>query len=92
MSTLNARIKGLHGTDAEWKELDNKTNFVPDLGEIIIYDTDDLHVVPRIKLGDGVTSVSNLRFVSEDALSYVSSSYSDNTYFVDSGKIEKTTT
>lgn len=56
--TLNARIVQKHDTSANWAKA---TNFIPKLGEIIVY-TD----VNMIKVGDGVTKVSNLSFVTTD--------------------------
>ena len=41
-------------------------NFIPLKGEVIIYLTDDTHPFSRLKVGDGVTSVIGLPFVSHD--------------------------
>ena len=46
------------------------TNFIPFLGEIIVYDADASanppQLLPRIKVGDGVNTVSALRFIDDD--------------------------
>lgn len=52
--TFQGRMVQKHDTKANW---DKATNFVPLLGEIIIYD--DLN---DFKIGDGVTKVGELEF------------------------------
>lgn len=52
--TFQGRIVQKHDTKANW---DKALNFVPLLGEIIIYD--DLN---DFKIGDGVTKVGELEF------------------------------
>lgn len=56
---LNGRIVNKHDIEANWLKA---TNFIPMLGEIIVYDADALHSVPRVKIGDGETIVSSLPF------------------------------
>lgn len=53
-------LKGLpfHGTEAEWNEI----SYTPKAGEIIVYDIDELHNYQRIKIGDGINTVSVLPF------------------------------
>lgn len=62
---LNARIIQKHDTQANW---DKATNFIPKIGEIIVYDADDSYSYARVKIGDGVTTVGNLPFVDAGAL------------------------
>lgn len=57
--TLNTRIVQKHDTQANW---DKAINFIPKIGEIIVYDADDNYPYARTKIGDGVTTVSNLPF------------------------------
>lgn len=57
---MNTRIMLKHDTEANWKKA---TVFIPKAGEVIIYDKDDTHTRPRIKIGDGQTLVSALPFV-----------------------------
>ena len=55
---LKVRVINKHDTSANWTKA---TNFIPKKGEIIVYD--DLN---KIKIGDGSTVVSNLKFVETD--------------------------
>ena len=48
--------------EANWNKA---VGFVPLDKEIIIYKKDDTHSVPRIKIGDGVTVIQELPFVTE---------------------------
>lgn len=57
--TFNSRIINKHDTEANWLKA---TNFIPNQGEIIIYDIDSNYSYERIKIGDGKTLVSNLPF------------------------------
>ena len=59
--TFNTRVSHKHDTEANWVKA---TNFTPLAGEIIIYDVDSTHTIPRIKIGDGVTKVNSLPFVT----------------------------
>lgn len=61
MKKQQTRIFQKHDTEANWKK--NGTNFVPGPGEIIIYDKDEEHSAPRIKIGDGGTKVADLGFL-----------------------------
>ena len=54
--TYQGRIVQKHDSSANWAKA---TNFIPLKGEIIIYD--DLN---KIKIGDGITKVGNLKFSS----------------------------
>lgn len=59
--TLQSRIIQKHDTAANWALA---TNFIPKLGEIIIYDADDNNSKPKIKIGNGIDKVSDLEFFS----------------------------
>ena len=59
---FNTRVQQKHDVEANWLKA---INFIPMLGEIIIYDADDTHQYPRMKIGDGETVVSSLPFVVE---------------------------
>lgn len=59
---LNTRIIHKHDTEANWNKA---TNFIPKQGEIIVYDKDDSYNYERMKIGDGVTAVTNLDFYGE---------------------------
>lgn len=56
---FNGRIIQKHDSETNWNKA---TNFIPKAGEIIIYDTDETHTEPRIKIGDGTNAVGNLPF------------------------------
>ena len=58
---IKTRIIHKHDTEANWNKA---TNFIPKAAEIIVYDPDSSHTHPRIKIGDGVSTVINLAFVS----------------------------
>lgn len=57
---INARIQHKHDTATQWGL---KPNFIPEAGEIIIYDADSTHDT-RFKVGDGQTKISVLPFVT----------------------------
>ena len=59
---LNARIINKHDVAENWALA---TNFIPMLGEIIIYDADANNPEPRIKIGNDKTNVVALPFLSE---------------------------
>lgn len=58
---INSRIIHKHDTEANWNKA---TNFIPKQGELIIYDIDDNYNYERFKIGDGITAVSSLPFVT----------------------------
>ena len=71
--TFKGRIQNKHDTEANWSVA---TNFKPLAGELIIYDVDDTHSTPRLKVGDGSTLVNNLPFEGDDKASL----NADNTF------------
>ena len=60
---LKTRIQNKHDTEANWAKA---TTFKPLAGELIIYDKDSNNAKPRFKIGDGITTVTNLPFVAID--------------------------
>lgn len=58
----NVRFTPKGDTEANWKKA---VGFVPLDREVIIYKPDAKHSAPRIKVGDGVTSVQDLPFVAD---------------------------
>lgn len=56
------RLKGKaipkHETEADWL----LSSYVPNQGEIVIYDVDESHAYERQKIGDGINSVKDLPF------------------------------
>lgn len=69
---INSRIQNKHDLEANWIKA---VNFIPKQGEIIIYDKDSTYSYERFKIGDGVTTVTNLPFTLDlilvDAKAYV---------------------
>ena len=65
------KIKSIpfHGTHDEW--LIN-SSYIPKQGEIIIYDIDSNYNYERIKIGDGVTPVTDLPFYLENEIEKLS--------------------
>ena len=59
----NVRFTLKNDTEENWKKA---VNFVPKKGEPIIYNKDAGHNYSRIKIGDGITKVSNLPFSNID--------------------------
>lgn len=57
--TINTRIKQKHATETEWLT----SSLIPLDGEIIIYDEDTNYNYKRIKVGDGISTVSALQFL-----------------------------
>lgn len=62
---MRARVSQLHKTEAEW---DKFAEFVPIHGEFIVFDPDKRHPYARLKIGDGVTMLSNLPFFIDSAI------------------------
>lgn len=59
MAVLNTRIKQKHDTAENWSKA---TNFIPQNGELIVYDADDSNPSPRFKVGNGIDKVNDLPF------------------------------
>ena len=56
---IMSRIVHKHDTETNWNKA---INFIPLIGEIIVYDTDENYNYERFKIGDGKTTVINLPF------------------------------
>ena len=87
--TMNARVIQKHDTEANWKLA---VNFIPKMGEIIIYDVDSTHLIPRFKIGDGTTLVSDLPFCTEDLINQLNQIQTDinlvNTNLINKCQVE----
>ena len=59
---INSRIQHKHDIEANWKKA---TTFIPKQGELIIYDIDGNFGYERVKIGDGITNVSTLPFITD---------------------------
>lgn len=64
---IKARVVNKHDTEENW----SKANFIPKKGETIIYDPDTTHIATRMKIGDGVKTVSALPFIQDGFFSIV---------------------
>ena len=58
---FNTRMQQKIDTQENWEKA---TNFIPLKGELIIYDIDANNTLRRVKIGDGITPVNDLEFVS----------------------------
>ena len=73
---LKTRVINKHETQEDWEKA---VNFIPLEGEVIIYDPDNNHKKPRIKIGNGIlnpetgivegTNVNDLPFITDSNLS-----------------------
>lgn len=63
-NTLRTRLVNKHDIEANWLKA---TNFTPLQGELIVYDIDENYNYERIKMGDGITNVNELPFISPQA-------------------------
>ena len=72
MAIIDARIQHKHDTEAKWNE---HPDFVPMIGELIVYDKDSVYNYARFKIGDGVTPLNSLPFtldiILDDAKEYI---------------------
>ena len=69
---MNTRIQHKHDTEANWNKA---VNFIPKIGEIIVYDIDENYNYSRFKIGDGVRTINNLEFSQADLTGYATESY-----------------
>ena len=60
---FNTRIVHKHDTEANWNKA---VNFIPKQSELIVYDSDENFDYERLKIGDGITLVTELPFVDEN--------------------------
>ena len=67
---INTQIINKHDTEANWN---SRPSFIPDKSEIIVYDKDDNYNYPRVKIGDGVTTVVALPFIVNAAVQDIGS-------------------
>ena len=61
--TLNGRVISKHDIEENWWLAEN---FIPQAGEIIIYDPDENYYYSRLKIGDGVQNVNDLPFLIQE--------------------------
>ena len=74
-NTIKTRVQLKNDTEEHWNSAvltsdstlgtkQSGTSFVPLKGEAIIYSTDGTHPFSRLKMGDGITNVADLPFIS----------------------------
>lgn len=63
----NKRVIHKHDIEANWNKA---KNFIPKKGEIIVYDADEFINYQRLKIGDGITIISDLPFFSNNSFSW----------------------
>lgn len=61
---MKARISNLHKTEIEWLKLGS---WVPEAGELIVYDPDENYTYSRLKVGDGINTLQDLSFFVDKA-------------------------
>jgi hypothetical protein len=81
---MKARVSNLHKTEAEWAKLNN---WKPEAGELVVYDTDDTFNYPRVKLGDGEHSLSELPFFIDQAALSLVEKLTNTEKILDAGRI-----
>lgn len=62
---VKARQMQKHDIEANWIKA---VNFIPKDGEFIVYDEDENHTTPRVKIGNGKQTVNQLPFIDEEIL------------------------
>jgi hypothetical protein len=62
---MKARISQLHKTEAQWN---NTFSWIPEPGELVVYDPDENHQHARIKVGDGMRTLQELDFFIDSAI------------------------
>lgn len=83
MQKLNWRIIHTHDTEAKWNE---KTEFIPKAGELIVYDVDENYSYERFKVGDGVTPLVSLPFTVDKIIESIFN-ITNRTIYADAGRI-----
>lgn len=57
---IPSRIQHKHDIEANWIKA---LNFIPKVGEIVIYDIDENYNYSRFKIGDGIRTINELEFL-----------------------------
>ena len=90
-SEMKARISQLHKTAADWehystKKLNANDPFIPNAGELIIYDPDETFSYARVKIGDGVHMLTELPFFIDPVIQTAVNQFTRTEIF-DAGRI-----
>ena len=65
VKNINSRVQQKHDIEVNWNKA---VNFIPLLGELILYDPDENYSYTRFKVGDGIKVAKDLPFVMIDAM------------------------
>ena len=65
---INSRLQQKHDIEANWNKA---VNFIPLLGELILYDPDETYNYTRFKVGDGIKVAKDLPFVMIDTMQVI---------------------
>ena len=79
---MKARVSNLFNTAAEW----NKLNFIPMAGEFVVYAPDETCAYARIKVGNGISTLSELPFFTDECIASHLTAY-DKAALADAGNI-----
>lgn len=83
MEKLNLRIIHTHDTQEKW---DQYIDFVPQAGEVIVYDADKDILYERFKIGDGKTKLVDLPFTVNKTIELMFN-IDNNVICADAGRI-----
>lgn len=61
MNMLKTRVQFAYDTEANWNTLQD---FIPEAGEIFLYENEDTGAAAQLKIGDGSSKLNELQFVS----------------------------
>lgn len=81
---MKARVSNLHKTESEWSKL---IGWKPEAGELIVFDPDDTFDYARVKLGDGVHTLSELPFFIDQAALKIVKNLDVDISVLDAGRI-----
>ena len=80
---LSSRFIHTHDIEDNWNKC---TTFIPNCGEMIVYDPDDKHEYARFKIGDGKNTIINLPFATSEMTDSIIT-IRDNVCYIDGGRI-----
>jgi hypothetical protein len=80
---LQTRFILTHDTEENWNKC---TNFIPNKAEMIVYDCDEKYNYPRVKIGDGKTTIVNLPFTLNITIEDILNTRND-VHYLDGGRI-----
>jgi hypothetical protein len=84
---MKARVSNLHKTEAEWALLNS---WIPEAGELVVYDPDHKYSYARLKVGDGKRTLQDLDFFIESATAALMQKH-NYSEVIDSGRITEYT-